>query len=68
MFKVGDKVLAKGNYEDEQLGEFAPYGILVVTGVRIHDETFLIQTDKDQNWVWGDGTRTKTNGASEELE
>lgn len=49
-FKVGDRVRATGNYEDEQLGLYAPYGVQVVTEIQ-DGEWAGIKTDKCFDWT-----------------
>ena len=44
MFKVGDRVIAKGNYHDEQLGQYAPTCEQTVTEVRK-------STSKSGQWI-----------------
>lgn len=55
MFKVGDKVKAKGNYRDEQLGEFAPSVVQQIVEVRAvtlaGTSGQWVKTDIENDWI-----------------
>ena len=55
MFNVGDKVVASGNYKDEQLGEFATSDVQTVVEVKEvgypGTSGQWIKTDKEKDWV-----------------
>ena len=54
-FRVGDSVVARGNYQDEQLGHHAPTGDRTITKVK--DVPYSgtsgqwVQTDRESDWV-----------------
>jgi hypothetical protein len=54
MFQVGDKVKAIGNYHDEQLGQFAPASVQVITEVRNDAPSKSgqwVKTDFENDWI-----------------
>ena len=52
-FKIGNKVLVKENYEDEQLGQFAPYGIQTVLEVKENATSLkqMIKIEERGEWI-----------------
>lgn len=56
MLQVGDKVRAKDNYRDEQLGEYAPYEVQTVTETKDVSGTYgtsglWIKTNLESDWI-----------------